>query len=73
MMTIDWKIKGIILCMEKMGAVFDGISPPHILFTIPKESRFYHDKAALKRGSEGFAVLTGLIMKVKYEKETPRR
>lgn len=65
-LSIDWKVKGIILGMEKMGAVFDGIKYPYILFTIPKESYLHNNSEALKRGYDGCIGLTGLRMKVKH-------
>lgn len=64
--NLDWKVRGIILGMEQMGAIFDDINPPFILFSIPESSCLYNDDEALKRGYQGCVGLTGLRMKVKY-------
>lgn len=64
--SLDWKVKGVILGMEQVGALFDDIDPPFILFSIPEGSTLHNDDEALKRAYEGCVGLTGLRMKVKY-------
>lgn len=61
---LSTQTKGMILGMEELGAIFDGIKYPFLLFRIPKESEI-QDEEKLAIANRMITRITGLRIKVK--------